>query len=115
MEVLALRNEMQEYCTDSEGILEYINVLEAAQNKSKRGTGNNPITYATLLLIVTNVMLKTGAHPRTTDKWEDIDVYAQTWGAWKTAYKTADMKERVHSLATGDNDAHVALRRTVSP
>ena len=60
---------MQDYHTDSEGILEYINALEAAQKKSKRGTGNNPITDATLLLIATDVMLKTGAHTRTTDKW----------------------------------------------
>ena len=53
---------------DSKGILEYINALEDAQNKSKRGTGNNPIMDETLLLISTNVMLKTGAHLQTTDK-----------------------------------------------
>ena len=60
---------MQEYHKDSEGILEYINALEAEQKKYKRGTGNNPITDKTLLLITTNAMLKTGAHPQTTDKW----------------------------------------------
>ena len=49
------------------GILEYINTLEAAQKKSKPGTGNKPITDATLLLIATNAILKTGAHSRTTD------------------------------------------------
>ena len=54
---------MQEYHKDSKGILEYINALEAAQKKSKRGTGNNLITDETLLLIATNAMLKTGAHP----------------------------------------------------
>ena len=84
---------MQEYHTDSEVILQYINALEATQKKSKRVTGNNPITDATLLLITTNAMLKTGAHPRATDKWEDLYAPAQTWGAWKTAYNTADMKE----------------------
>ena len=68
IDFLLLQNEMQEYRTESKGILEYINALEAAQKKSKRGTGNNPITDATLLLIVTNAMLKTVAHPRTTDK-----------------------------------------------
>ena len=99
--VLALQNEIQEYHKDSEGILEYINSLEAARKKSKRGTGNPPITDKTLLLIATNAMLKTGAHPRTTDKWEDLDAAAQTWNAWKTAYKTANMKERVRRLATG--------------
>ena len=63
------------------------------QKKSKQGTGNNPITDATLLLIATNAMLKIGAHPRTMNKWEDLDTSAQTWNAWKTEYKTADMKE----------------------
>ena len=101
---------MQEYHTESQGILEYINALEAAHKKSKHGTGNNPIIDATLLIIATNMMLKTGAHPRTTDKWEDIDAYAQTWDGWKTAYNTSDMKEQVRRLATGENAAHGALR-----
>ena len=99
--ILALQNEMQEYHKDSKGILEYINALEAAHNKSKRGTGNKPITDETLLLIATHTMLKTGTYPLTTDKWEDLDAAAQTWEAWKTDYNTADMKERVRRLSTG--------------
>ena len=101
---------MQEYHTYSKDILEYINALEAAQNKSKRGTGHNPITDATLLLIPTNATLKTGMHPLTTDKWEDLDASAQTWDAWKMAYKTSDMKERARRLAMGKNAAHGTLR-----
>ena len=93
IDVLTIQNEMKDYHTYSEGILKYINTPEAAQKKLKPGTGNNPITDATLLLIATNKMLKTGAHPRTINKWEDLDASAQTWNAWKTAYKTVDMKE----------------------
>ena len=92
---------MQYYLTDSKGILDYLNALEAAQKKSKRGTGNKPITDTTLLLIATNTMLKTGAHPITTDKWEDLYASPQTWDTWKTAYKTAYMKVRVQILSTG--------------
>ena len=73
IDVLTLQNEMQDYHTDSEGILEYINTLEAAQKKSKCGTGNNLITDANLLLIAKNAMFKTGAHTCTIDKWEDLD------------------------------------------
>ena len=62
MDVLTLQNEMQDYHTDIEGIFEYINALEAAKKKPKRGTSNNPITDKTLLLIAKNTMLKTGAH-----------------------------------------------------
>ena len=81
IDVLALQNEIQEYHKDSKGILKYINAIEAAHKKSKIGTGNNPITDETLLLIATNTMLKTGAHPRTTDKWEYLDASAQIWNA----------------------------------
>ena len=56
-----------------------------------------------------------GVHSQTTDKWEDLDAAAQTWDAWKTAYKTADMKERVRQLATDENAAHGVLRQTVAP
>ena len=115
IDVLALQNEMQEYHKYSKVILEYINALEAAQKKSKCRTVNNPIMDDTLLLIATNSMLKTGAHPRTTDKWEDLEKAAQTWNASKTSYKTADTKERVRRLATVENAAHGALRQTVTP
>ena len=113
--VLTLQNEIQKYHTDSEGILEYINAFESSQKKSKRGKGNNPITDATLLLIATETTLKTGMHPRTTDKWEDLDAYAQTWDAWKMAYKTTGTKERVQRLATAENADHGALHQTVAP
>ena len=106
---------MQDYHTDSDVILEYINTLEATQKKSKRGTGNNPITDTTLLPIATNAMLKTGAHPRTTDKWEDLNTSTQTWDAWKTSYKTADIKERFRRFASGENAAHGALRQAGAP
>ena len=43
IDVLALQNEMQEYHTDSKGILEYINALKAAQKKSKSATGNSQL------------------------------------------------------------------------
>ena len=106
---------MQECHKDSEGIFEYINALKAAQKKSKRGTGNNPITDETLLLIAANAMLKTGAHPWTMEKWEDLDAAAQTWNAWKMAYKTADMKNRVRQFSTDENAAHGTLRQTAAP
>ena len=76
---------MHEYHDDSNGILEYINTLEAAQKKLKRVTGKNTISYASLLLISTNAMLNTYAYPHTTDRWEDLDKTVQTWDARKTA------------------------------
>ena len=107
---------MQEYHVNSDGVLEYINALEATQKKSKRGTEKNPITDASLLIIVTNTILKMGTFPRTTNRWEDLDKTAQTWDAWKTAYKDAGIKERIHRLATGENAAaHGVLWQATPP
>ena len=69
----------------------------------------------TLLLIATNAMLKIGAHPQTMEKWEVLDSAEQTWNAWKTAYMTANMKDRVQHLATGENASHGALLQTTTP
>ena len=71
----------------------------------------NPITDASLMLIATNAMLKTGDFPRTTNRWEELDDTVQTWDAWKTAYKSYNMKERIRCLDTGKNAAsHGELR-----
>ena len=59
--MLAIKNEMQHYHLDTEGILEYVNALEDAQKLSKRS--GNPITENTLLLIATNAMLSTDSSP----------------------------------------------------
>ena len=59
---------MHEYNAYSDGILEYINTLEAAHNKLKRVTVENPITNISLILIETDTMLKTGAFPRITNR-----------------------------------------------
>ena len=48
---------MQHYHIDTKGILEYINELEDTLANAEQA--KNPITDATLILIVTNAMLST--------------------------------------------------------
>ena len=62
-----------------------------------------------------NAMLKTGACPRTKDKWENLDISVLRWDACKTDYKTADMKEQVRRLATDKNAAHGPVCQTGTP
>ena len=60
-------------------------------------------------------MLETGAHPRTTNKWEDLGTADQTWDNWKTSFKAADMKERVHRLVTYEHAAQGVMRQSYTP
>ena len=53
--VLKLKNNMQQYQLNSEGTPKYIKNIEDNQAKAERA--NNPITDATLVIIVTNAML----------------------------------------------------------
>ena len=64
-DVLNIQNELQTYHEDMEGIPTYINMLEDAQKQSNRA--GNPITDPTLLLFVSNAMLRTDRFPRAND------------------------------------------------
>ena len=57
LDMLALKNEMQNYHLDMKGIPEYVNALEDAHKQSKRA--GKPIKADKFLLIVTNAMLST--------------------------------------------------------
>lgn len=97
LDVLALQNEMQTYHVDAEGILEYVNMLEDAQKRSRRA--RNPITDASLVVIATNVMLGSEQFPRANDNWEELNPHEQTWAAWKKLYKKADRRAKTKKQA----------------
>ena len=61
---------MQTYHEDMEGIPTYINNLEDAQKQSNRA--GHPITDPTLLLFVTNAMLRTDSFLRANEIWEGL-------------------------------------------
>ena len=61
LDLLALHNEMQRYHLKVEGILEYINMLNDAQQQA--GRAGITITDETLLLFVSTVMLTSEGFP----------------------------------------------------
>ena len=77
MDVLNLKNEMQTYHEDMEGIPEYINKLEDAQKQSNRVV--NPFTDPTLLFFAANGMLHTNCFPCANEKWEDLASADRNW------------------------------------
>ena len=60
---------MQSYHLEVEGIPEYINMLEDAQNQA--GRVGRMITDETLLLFASTAMLATKSFPRTNNNLED--------------------------------------------
>ena len=62
-----LQNEMQTYHEYMEVIPTYVNKLEDTQKQSNRA--GNPITDPTLLLFVSNAMLRTDRFPQATEIW----------------------------------------------
>ena len=108
---------MQRYYLDMEGIPEYINAVEDAQNQCKYS--GNSITAATLLLISTNAMLCTKRSPHTDESWEDLSKEMKDWDAWKTLYKSSDQKAKVKNKAVSGQGqfgaAHGTFKQSLPP
>ena len=88
---------MQRYRLEVEGIAEYLNMLEDAQNQA--GRAGQTISNKTLLLFMTTVMLTTEIFPGTSDDWEYRAESDKTWESWKEAYKKAHVKARIKAQA----------------
>ena len=62
-------------------------------------------------------MLSTQQYPLTMDKWDVLEPSEQTWSTWKTMFKDAEKKEKIHKQATGRKDqfgaAHCATGEDV--
>eukprot|EP00957_Ditylum_brightwellii_P000273 21416-Ditylum_brightwellii.AAC.1 len=72
LDVLVLCDSMRTMHKNTEGILEYINVLEDAQKSSKHADTTNAFTYHDLLIIANAAMLSTQQYECTNKKWEDL-------------------------------------------
>ena len=102
LDLLALHNEIQRYHLEVEGIPEYINMLEDAQNQA--GRAGRTISDETFLLFSSTAMLRTEWYPRTNNYWENSARKNKTWANWKTAYKRLHAKARVKAQATKGSD-----------
>ena len=97
LDVLALKNEIQHYHMDMEGIPEYTNTLEDAQKQSK--IAGNSIVADTLLIIASNFMLLRECFPQADESCEDLNKGKTDWAAWKNLYKASDRKTKVKKQA----------------
>ena len=89
---------MQSYYEQSDGIPQYIALLEDAQKKAKQA--QMPIADAELVMMALAEVLAVQHFPRKVDNWEGIPAVARTWPAWKIAFRQAHLKRQRQILAT---------------
>ena len=104
---------MQRYHLEVEGIPEYINMLEDAQQQA--GQAGRAISDNTLLLFASTTMLTSDRLPRANDAWEEWAEPDKTWVAWKLAYEQAHAKARVKAQAHGGNTKFGAANSAARP
>ena len=81
-----------------EGIPEYINDLEDAQQKLARAKLH--MSNKQLLAIASTAVLAAQHLPRATDEWEAPPPAVKMWVAWKTTYHAAHIVACKHQLLT---------------
>ncbi len=86
-ELISLPTEMMGYYALTEGIPEYINMLEDAQRKLARA--QLPMGDHQLLAIASTAVLAAQHFPRATDEWEALAPALKTWPTWKVKYRAA--------------------------
>jgi hypothetical protein len=114
IDMIALRTAMQSYYEQSDGIPQYIALLEDAQKKAKRA--HMPIADAKLVMMASAAVLAVQHFPREVDDWEGLQASARTWSAWKTTFRLAHLKRQRQILATKGAEplggAHAAIPMT---
>ena len=80
--MISLRTNMHQYYVQSDGIPQYINMLEDAQKKAKRA--GMPIADIELFMMASASVLAAQHFPRKVDDWEGLPSGSPTWPAWKT-------------------------------
>jgi hypothetical protein len=102
---------MQAYYEQSDGIPQYIALLEDAQKKAKRD--QMPIADAELVMMASAAVLAVQHFPREVDDCEGLPASSRTWSAWKTAFRLAHLKRQRQILASKGGEplgvAHAAI------
>jgi hypothetical protein len=115
-ELINLPTQMLSFYTEADGIPEYINMLEDAQQKLEQA--KLPMSDEQLLAIATTSVLASGHFPRPTNNWEAKAPTNKTWLNWKHHYCAAHTTRCRQLLAAGTatmGSANAATRVDTEP
>ena len=92
MNVVDIPQLMKSLYKDSEGVLQFINAMEATQRKSKRAKLiiNDEYMHAVAL----KFLLQSGDYETETREWSKLPEDKQTWTDWKTTFRAAYVAKR---------------------
>ena len=92
MDVVDIPQLMKSLYKDSEGVLQFINAMEATQRKSKRAKLiiNDEYMHAVAL----KFLLQSGDYETETREWSKLPEDKQTWTDWKTTFRAAYVAKR---------------------
>ena len=88
--------------TDANGFLQFINVMEAAQLKSKRKKIIIQDEY--MHTVALKSLLKSGEYETETKEWSKLPDDQQTWTAWKTKFREVCLAKRRSEAAREGED-----------
>ncbi len=77
VDMISLCTNMHQYYVQSDGIPQYINMLEDAQKKAKRA--GMPIADIELVMMALVAVLLAQHFPREVDDWEGLPSGSRTW------------------------------------
>ena len=116
---MEIQQLMKTLFTDANGIPQFVNAMEAAQQNSKLEKLEIQDNY--MHDVALKLLLKSGEYETKAREWSKIPDDKQTWTAWKTAFREAYVeKRRAEAAREGEdkpfggsaaNDAHNQLRR----
>lgn len=85
--LIALQTAMIKFYDDCDGIPEYINMLEKARIKLKRGL--LPMSDLQVLAIASASVYASQHFVRANEEWGRLPIASKTWAAWKIKYLEA--------------------------
>jgi hypothetical protein len=101
--MISLRTNMHNSCTQADSIPQYINMLEDAQKKATRA--GMPIANVELMMMASAAVLVAQHFLCEVNIWEGLPSASRTWTAWKTAFRLAHVKHQQQILASGGGEA----------
>jgi hypothetical protein len=111
VDMITLRTNMIQYYVQTEGIPQFIVMMEDAQKKAKRV--GMPIADVELVMMASVAVLGAQHDPRKVDDWEGRPAIDRTWRAWKVEFHQAHIKRQCQLQASGNGEplsgAHTVL------
>ncbi len=92
LDMILLCTDMMQYYMQTDGVPQFIVMMEGAQKKAKRA--GMPIPDVELVMMASTAVLAAQHLPRKVNNWEGLPAMSCMWQAWKMALCLAHLKHQ---------------------